>query len=224
MDAITIYHGSPSIVTPVFGEGKTYNDYGRGFYCTENLELAKEWACSQDSDGYANQYVLNLEGLNILYLNEPRYNILNWLAILLENRRFSVAEGLPQEARKYILKTFLPEYKSCDIIKGYRADDSYFSYARDFISNTLSLQDLKQAMMLGKLGEQVVLKSERAFAALTKGEIIPADRSEYYARYCERDRMARENYRKISSHAFSQGEIYVIDLIRGGIKDGDPRL
>ncbi|MBQ0053759.1 MAG: DUF3990 domain-containing protein [Bacteroidales bacterium] len=224
MNTITIYHGSPSIVTPVFGEGKTYNDYGRGFYCTENLELAKEWACSQDSDGYANQYVLNLEGLNILYLNEPRYNILNWLAILLENRRFSVAEGLPQEARKYILETFLPEYKSCDIIKGYRADDSYFSYARDFISNTLSLQDLKQAMMLGKLGEQVVLKSERAFAALTKGEIIPADRSEYYARYCERDRMARENYRKISSHAFSQGEIYVIDLIRGGIKDGDPRL
>ena len=40
MDAITIYHGSPSIVTPVFGEEKTYNDYGHGFYCTENLELA----------------------------------------------------------------------------------------------------------------------------------------------------------------------------------------
>lgn len=122
------------------------------------------------------------------------------------------------------METFLPDYKSYDIIIGYRADDSYFSYARDFISNTLSLGDLKQAMMLGKLGEQVVLKSERAFEALTKGEIIPADRSEYYARYCERDRMARENYREISSRAFSQDEIYVIDLIRGGIKNGDPRL
>ena len=224
MDNIIIYHGSPNIVTPVFGEGKAYNDYGLGFYCTENLELAKEWACSQDSDGYANQYILNIESLNVLYLNGPQYNILNWLAVLLENRIFSIAEGLPREAKKYIMETFLPDYKSYDIIIGYRADDSYFSYARDLISNTLSLGDLKQAMMLGKLGEQVVLKSERAFEALTKSEIIPADRSEYYARYCERDRMARENYREISSRAFSQDEIYVIDLIRGGIKNGDPRL
>ena len=224
MDNIIIYHGSPNIVTPVFGEGKAYNDYGLGFYCTENLELAKEWACSQDSDGYANQYILNIESMNVLYLNGPQYNILNWLAVLLENRIFSIAEGLPREAKKYIMETFLTDYKSYDIIIGYRADDSYFSYARDFISNTLSLGDLKQAMMLGKLGEQVVLKSERAFEALTKGEIIPADRSEYYARYCERDRMARENYKEISSRAFSQDEIYVIDLIRGGIKNGDPRL
>ena len=112
MKTITIYHGSPNIVTPVFGEGKAYNDYGQGFYCTENLELAKEWACSQDSDGYANQYFLNLENLKVLYLNGPQYNILNWLAILLENRKFSIAEGLPHEARDYILETFLPEYKS----------------------------------------------------------------------------------------------------------------
>ena len=211
-------------MTPVFGEGKAYNDYGQGFYCTENLELAKEWACSQDSDGYANQYILNLENLKVLYLNGPQYNILNWLAILLENRKFSIAEGLPHEARDYILETFLPEYKSYDIIKGYRADDSYFSYARDFISNTLSLGDLKQAMMLGKLGEQIVLKSARAFESITKGEIIPVERSEYYARYCERDRMAREKYKEITSHRYSLDELYAIDLIRGGIKNGDPRL
>lgn len=224
MRNITIYHGSSGVVTPVFGEGRPYNDYGQGFYCTENLELAKEWACSQDSDGYANQYFLNLEGLNVLCLNGHEYNILNWLAILLDNRKFSIADGLPHEAKKYILETFLPEYKSYDVIMGYRADDSYFSYARDFISNTLSLGDLKQAMMLGKLGEQVVLKSERAFRAIRKGEIFPAERSEYYAKYCERDRVARKNFKDISLHAFSPDEIYVIDLIRKGIKNGDPRL
>ena len=224
MENVIIYHGSPNIVTPVFGEGKAYNDYGQGFYCTENLELSKEWACSQDSDGYANQYVLNMDGLNVLYLNGPEYNILNWLAILLDNRKFAIADGLPQEAKRYILESFLPEYKSYDVIKGYRADDSYFSFARDFISNTLSLKDLKQAMMLGKLGEQIVLKSERAFGAITKGEVFPADRNEYYAKYITRDRLARENYKEISAHAFSPDEIYVIDLIRGGIKNGDTRL
>lgn len=224
METLTIYHGSPKIVIPVFGEGKPYNDYGKGFYCTENLDLAKEWACSHDSDGYANQYSLNLDGLTILNLNAPEFNILNWLAILLDNRKFTISDGLPQEARKYILNNFLPEYKSFDIIKGYRADDSYFSYANDFINNSLSLSDLKEVMMLGKLGEQIVLKSKKAFEAITPVRSIPAERAEYYARYCNRDVQARAKYKEIASHIFSPEEIYVIDIIRGNIKNGDARL
>lgn len=35
---LTIYHGSKDkIVQPIYGLGKNYNDYGQGFYCTENL-------------------------------------------------------------------------------------------------------------------------------------------------------------------------------------------
>ncbi|MBQ0086293.1 MAG: DUF3990 domain-containing protein [Bacteroidales bacterium] len=224
MDAITIYHGSPNIVTPIYEGGKPYNDYGSGFYCTESLELSKEWACSHDSDGYANQYTLNPEGLSVLNLNGPEFNILNWLAILLDNRKFTIADGLPVEAKRYILNNFLPEYKSFDLIKGYRADDSYFSYANDFINNSLSLSDLKKAMMLGKLGEQIVLKSRRAFDAVTPVGTIPAERNEYYARYCRRDSEARLKYREIAAHSFSPDEIYVIDLIRGNVKNGDARL
>lgn len=224
MDALTIYHGSPNIVVPVFGEGKPYNDYGTGFYCTESLELSKEWACSHDTDGYANQYALNLGGLSILNLNSPEYNILNWLAILLDNRKFTIAEGLPRESVRYILNNFLPEYKSFDLIKGYRADDSYFSFANDFINNSLSLSGLKEAMTLGKLGEQIVLKSRRAFDALTAVGSIPANRDEYYARYCRRDSEARLKYKEIASHTFSSDEIYIIDLIRGNIRNGDARL
>jgi len=53
---LDIYHGSDHIIEqPQFGAGKAHNDYGRGFYCTEHEELAKEWACSADSDGYANR-------------------------------------------------------------------------------------------------------------------------------------------------------------------------
>lgn len=224
MKTLTIYHGSPNIVIPTFGKGKDYNDYGRGLYCTESLELSKEWACSHDCDGYANKYALNTEGLKILNLNSPLFNILNWLAILLDNRKFTIAEGLPQEARKYILNNFLPEYKSFDVIKGYRADDSYFSYANDFVNNSLSLADLKEAMMLGKLGEQIVLKSRRAFDAVTVIDAIPADRGEYYARYSERDCSARAKYKELASHGFSPNELYVIDLIRENVKNGDARL
>ena len=151
---IDIYHGSPNVIEqPVFGAGKVHNDYGRGFYCTEHVELAREWACSSDCDGYANHYLLDMTQLSVLNLNGTEYNILNWLAILLENRKFNVAEGLPQRARAYLLENFKVNYKEYDIIIGYRANDSYFSYAGDFVNGTLSLSDLSQAMRLGKLGE-----------------------------------------------------------------------
>lgn len=51
---LTLYHGSSLIIErPQFGKGNPFNDYGLGFYCTETLELAKEWACSMEQDGFA---------------------------------------------------------------------------------------------------------------------------------------------------------------------------
>ncbi|MBQ6625824.1 MAG: DUF3990 domain-containing protein [Ruminococcus sp.] len=65
MNKLTIYHGSSKIIErPLFGAGNPNNDYGLGFYCTETLDLAKEWACSAETDGYANKYSLNTDGLS----------------------------------------------------------------------------------------------------------------------------------------------------------------
>ena len=220
-DLIDIYHGSDHIIEqPVFGEGKPYNDYGRGFYCTEHAELAKEWACSADSDGYACHYQLDLSGLSVLNLNTPEYNILNWMAILLENRKFNVADGLPQRAKAYLLENFKVDYKKYDGIIGYCANDSYFSYAGDFVNGTLSLSDLSEAMRLGKLGEQVVLKSEKAFDALTFVETFKAPRQEYFSRYRSRDEEARARYRQIASKPVAENEIYILDIIRNNWKNG----
>ena len=204
----------------MFGEGKSHNDYGRGFYCTEHVELAKEWACATGVDGYANRYQLDLSGLSVLNLNTQEYNILNWLAILLENRKFIVAEGLPQRAKTYILENFKVDYKKYDIIIGYRADDSYFSYAGDFVNGTLSLSDLSEAMRLGKLGEQVVLKSKKAFEALTFIEGVKTPHDEYFAKYKKRDEEARDKYRQMASQPKVEDETYVIDIIRNNWKNG----
>ena len=218
---IDIYHGSDHIIEqPQFGEGKPYNDYGRGFYCTEHAELAKEWACAADSDGYANHYQLDYSGLSVLNLNAPEYNILNWLAILLENRKFNVADGLPQRAKTYLQENFKVDYKKYDVIIGYRADDSYFSYAGDFVNGTLSLADLSEAMRLGKLGEQVVLKSKRAFDSLTFVEAVKALRQEYFAKYKTRDEEARARYRQIATKPVVEDETYVLDIIRNNWKNG----
>ena len=216
-----IFHGSVSILEhPAFGKGKEYYDYGLGFYCTEHIELAKEWACASNKDGFANHYLLAMDGLSVLNLNAKDYSILNWLAILLDNRKFVVAEGLPQRARDYLLKNFMVEYKNYDVIVGYRADDSYFSYANDFVNNTLSLHDLGEAMRLGKLGEQLVLKSKKAFEALRFVEAIKAHRDEYYAKYKSRDEAAREKYRQIAAQPIVEKETYMVDIIRNNWKHG----
>ena len=225
MHKMILYHGSPeSRPQPVFGMGKTTNDYGRGFYCTENLELAKEWACADGGDGYANQYQLNTDGLSILYLNSKDYHILNWLAILLDNRTFNISEGIARSAKDYLLQHFLPDYKRYDVIIGYRADDSYFSYAGDFVANTLSLENLRTAMQLGKLGEQVVLISQKAFDALTFVEAIPASGQEYYAKYTHRDSTARSDYQILKQTSNPVDGTYVMDIIRGKWQNDDARI
>lgn len=224
MRKIKIYHGSEYVVTPTYGLGKKNNDYGLGFYCTEHLSLAKEWACANNKDGYANAYELDLEGLTILNLNSSNYNILNWLAILLENRQFEVKNGTMSRAKEYILKNFLPDYKIYDIIKGYRADDSYFAFVKDFLNNSLPLSKLKEAMRLGKLGEQVVLKSEKSFYHLKALETIPAKSETYYIRHSERDTNARNSYSNMRNGEDFENEVYIMDIIREKWTNEDFRL
>lgn len=222
---ITLYHGSEKIVErPMFGDGKIHNDYGRGFYCTEHLELAKEWASQTKKGGFANEYRLSFDGLSVLNLNTKPYNILNWLAVLLENRIVDVRAPLTKAAQKYVIANFLPEYKSADIIIGYRADDSYFSFSRNFLENTISLAQLQRAMHLGALGEQVFLQSEAAFSKICFERAIPADGSIYYPLRKARDHEAKEAYYRILSETFDINAPTLLDIIRQNWKNDDPRL
>lgn len=225
MEKISLYHGSTKVIEkPVLGLGNPKNDYGLGLYCTENLELAKEWASTERSDGFANSYEIGFEGLNILYLNKAPYHILNWLSILLQNRTFVISQGLPSEAKAYLLDNFLPEYEHYDLIIGYRADDSYFSFANAFLNNTISLEQLRKAMFLGKLGEQVVLKSKEAFSRLVFKESIPVDSSLYYPKRQARDRQAREDFQNEKAVVSPADAIYMIDILRQKWTNEDPRL
>lgn len=222
---IRLYHGSEIIIVkPEFGKGARTNDYGRGFCCTENLELAKEWACSSNTDGYANIYELELDGLNILNLNGPGYHILNWLALLADNRTYWQNGSIAAEAKQYLHDHFLPDISGYDVITGYRADDSYFSFAQDFVSGTISLQKLSEAMYLGRLGEQVVLKSPKAFSSIQYLGYEYAMRDEYYIKKMNRDREARRAYRKSRRSQADIHDIYILDIMREGMKNGDPRL
>ena len=223
---LIIYHGSQQIVeVPKFGIGKEYNDYGRGFYYTENIELAKEWACPIKNDGYSNKYRLKLHGLNVMHLTKGEFNILNWLAILLAHRRFDIDSPIGGNAREFILDRFMPDVADVDVMIGYRADDSYFSFAEDFVNNTISLRDLNLAMRLGTLGEQVVLLSERSFREIEFIEYKAADYREYYYKRTERDQNARAAYKNRKKNLQQlMDDIFVLDIMRENMKNDDPRL
>ena len=222
---ITVYHGSPKInEKPVFGAGNPQNDYGLGFYCTESVELAKEWACSVETDGFANQYTLDLTDLSVLSLTSGNYNILNWLFVLLENRKFRIGGAIAKQAKSYIFENFAIDYQSYDFIKGYRADDSYFSFANAFLNNTISIAQLERAMVLGKLGEQIVLMSEKAFGSIAFEGSIAAPKELYLPKKLARDTAAREDFQKEKERGSLLTEKYVLDIIREGWKNDDQRL
>ena len=222
MDRLMLYHGSSSVIErPSYGMGNANNDYGLAFYCTRIPEMAYEWAVTEQSDGYSNIYEVDLQGLRVLDLMNGQYHLLNWLSILLENRVFRT-NGISSEARQYILDEFAVEYRDYDIIKGYRADDSYFSFANAFLNNSLPLERLGEVMHLGELGEQYAIKSERAFEQIEFIGFNMVDRFEYFPKKKKRDEAARiefaANYRN-----FRQGT-FMIDIIREEWRDDDVRL
>ena len=124
----------------------------------------------------------------------------------------------------YGLRYIISEYETKDVIVGYRADDSYFSFANAFLNNTISLEQLSRAMYLGKLGEQVVMKSQTAFSRLTFKESLPVDSGLYYPRRMARDRQAREEFQNEKGALSPADAIYMIDILRQKWTNDNPRL
>ena len=224
MAKICLYHGSNKIVArPVFGAGKACNDYGLGFYCTQNVELAKEWACPMADDGFVNCYELETDGLKILDLQAEDFCTLHWLSLLVNNRRFDLETPVMRQAVFYLKNNFLPDISDFDVIKGYRADDSYFSFARAFLSNQISYSQLNNAMRLGKLGEQIVLKSQKAFELIEFTGYEFAEGKVYFSKREKRMVEAKRDYKK-SLEVDDISGFFIRDFILNEVKNGDARL
>lgn len=221
----TIYHGSETIIEhPIYGYGRNFNDYGKAFYTTEEIDLAREWSVERGRDGYANCYELDMSGLKVLNLCKKEYSILNWLAILVDNRTFDIQSDFGAEAISYLKENFLLDYEDYDVIIGYRADDSYFSFAQDFLNNIISLSTLSKAMYLGKLGVQIAIKSEKAFTHLKYIQSEEVNSLTWYPRKEQRDCAARNGYFEMRNAPWRRGEIYMMSIIDEEMKADDVRL
>nr|MCR4934064.1 DUF3990 domain-containing protein [Lachnospiraceae bacterium] len=160
--------------------------------------------------GFVSVYSLDTKGLNILRLNEK--NILEWLAILIKNRQIRYSSPVEKQIADCIIEKFFLDYSSFDVITGYRADDSYFSFVRAFLSNTISLEQLCDAMKLGNLGMQVFIQSQKAFDNLSFLESEPVF-NDYYVKRVERNNKAREDYYRLLEKTVTS-QTFARDIIK----------
>ena len=226
MSKIILLHGTDHIIEePDINIGNEHNDYGKGFYCTKAEEMAKEWACKQNTDGFVNSYELNTDGLKILDLTDGQHTVLNWIAILLKYRTFKLNSEIAIDARDYIIEHYSVNISDYDVVVGYRADDSYFQYAESFVSNGLPLRSLNKALKLGKLGEQTVLVSQKAFDQIKFIDAAPVSRDEYYPKFIDRDSSARKAFKQeIKKSKVYRDDIFVLDILREEMQNNDPRI
>lgn len=218
-----IYHGSPNIIfRPEYGTGNVQNDFGQGLYCTKSLNMAKEWAVENGRNGYANCFEIEDDGLKCLDLLDGNYHVLNWLAVLLDNRAFRIDSETKAASEKYIRDIFLPKYEDCDLIYGYRSDDSYFSFANSFLNNAMTVEKLTELMQLGEQGEQFVVRSQKAFEKIQFLHADKADGVKYYSQRKSHDEKAREREKKIRDN-IKEGT-FLVDIIREEWRNDDGRL
>jgi hypothetical protein len=209
---IKVYHGSKKIVPfPKRGKGNPANDYGQGFYVTEDFEAAKLWASQGDGPGFVNAYTFDTNNLNKLNLAvSGEKEVLQWITLLVSHR-FSYAELQEFSPRiKTLQEHFSLPIGDYDYIEGYRADDNYFAYSRDFVAGTLPFEILQKAMLLGHLGKQIALISTKAFSAIhfEKANSVPVTGT-----YEKLRQQTSEEYRRLKNEADDSMQ-YIQDLLR----------
>ena len=221
-----LFHGSNKIVEhPTKLGGRRHNDYGQGFYCTPSRDLAREWACTEAPAAFVNHYSFEPSfALKVCDLSGPDYHVLNWLAVLLVNRVFETPQAFPAAIKAYIIQEFLPDLSFFDVIRGYRADDSYFGYANLFLQGGMNLEELGRALRLGRLGEQVFLQSEKAFEALVFLTAEDVDRPVYLLKRKAREKKARADFLSLKDSPRMFDGLFAIDIYRNKIRNDDVRL
>lgn len=199
MRKIVLYHGTPDIVvTPTYGLGDDKHDYGRGFYLTEDFELAKEWAVCrpEEQNGWVHKYELDTGDLKILDFQE--LDILTWLAELMKHRDAADSKRYHMLAAKFIEKYGI-DTSGYDVIKGWRANASYFYIAREFVRDNVDIDILEELLSLGGLGIQYCIKTEAAYFKLREipEELSVVEYEEFNAKYNRRDAEARKKMHEL---------------------------
>ena len=199
MEKLILFHGTPDrIVVPTFGKGEEKHDYGQGFYLSESIDLAKEWAVCRPNEekGWVHKYEFETDGLRILDFQDK--GVLPWLAELMKHRDAADSKRYRMLAKKFIEKYGI-DTESYDVIRGWRANASYFYIAKEFVRDNIDMDILEELLSLGGLGIQYCIKSELAYSKLHEvaNSLQTVEYTEFNEKYNQRDITARQKMREL---------------------------
>ena len=199
MDKLILFHGTPAKkVVPTYGKGEEKHDYGQGFYLTESIDLAKEWAVCRpnEENGWIHKYQLDTDGLKILDFQDK--GVLSWLAELMKHRDAADSKRYRMLAKKFIEK-YGVDTKEYDVIRGWRANASYFYIAKEFVRDNIDMDILEELLSFGGLGIQYCIKSELGFSKLheLEDDLMAVSYAEFNEKYNQRDITARQKMREL---------------------------
>lgn len=209
-----IYHGSKYVIKkPVFKGSNPKNDYGAAFYTTRDLKSAHEWACKNDTVGIINEYKINTRNLKILDLTDKtEFNVLTWLAILMHHRELPPTfKDTFETYLNWLDEKYYINVDEFDIVIGYRADDAYFSFPLEFVRGNLTLDNLETIYMLGNLGKQFAIISQKAIDRIEFIQSYESD-NKYVGKYKNRVVYASEEFRNILKTNLGKPGVRIGDL------------
>ena len=132
----------------------------------------------------------------ILYMSKEMLDfqekdVLSWLAELMKHRDAADSKRYRMLAAKFIDKYGIAT-DAYDVIKGWRANASYFYIAKEFVRDNIDIDILEELLSLGGLGIQYCIKTEKAYANLRE---IESDLLQ--VEYNQRDIEARKKMRNL---------------------------
>jgi hypothetical protein len=142
------------------------------------------------------KYELEIDGLKILDFQSE--NILSWLAELMKHREVADSKRYRMLSKKFIEKYGI-ETKEYDVIKGWRANASYFYIAKAFVRDEIDVEILEELLLLGDLGIQYCIKSELAYSQLYEvgEELSTVEFEAFNEKYNKRDITARRKMKEL---------------------------
>ena len=141
---VRLYHGSHiEVKKPDIEYSKLTIDFGKGFYLTEDVDMAKKWACNR-SRSVLNSYNVDLSDLRVKTLSPNK----EWLDYVLHYRTGIVSK--PFDDTQF------------DIVIGPTADDKLFTVLDMYTDGLIGDDKMIEVMNCMKLSEQVVFKNQNA--------------------------------------------------------------
>lgn len=124
--------------------------------------------------------------------------VLAWLTELMKHRDAADSKRYHMLAKKFIEK-YGVDTKEYDVIRGWRANASYFYIAKEFVRDNIDMDILEELLSLGGLGIQYCIKSKLAYSKLyeLEDDLMAVQYAEFNEKYNQRDITTRQKMREL---------------------------